>query len=108
MNDISFVGVEPSEALRAYADRKLVALADVASPTSSRLVITASRHSHSGDRFRAKIELVVRGATVIAGARQELADPYAAVDAAYDEAKRALQERSDRRGRHDRGATRRT
>jgi ribosome-associated translation inhibitor RaiA len=98
MSEISFVGLEPSDALRDYAQRKISTLVDPEQTFSSRVVLEADRHSHTGNRFRAKFELAVRGTTIVTGARGvPFADMYAAIDAAYDEAKRVLRERSARR-----------
>ena len=101
MMEISFVGLEPSDALREYAQRKVSALEHLDHLLTSRVVIEANRHSRTGEHFRVKFELGVRGSTLVTGALgPQYADPYAAIDATYDEAKRVLHERSDRR--HDR------
>jgi len=97
MNEVSFVGLDPSNALREYAQSKVATLVDESEPLPSRVVLEASHHSHHGHRFRAKFEVVVRGDTVVTGTRGEFTDPYAAIDSAYDEAKRAIRERAAKR-----------
>jgi len=91
MTEVSFVGLEPSDSLRDYAERKVSALVQEPEMQSCRVVLEANGHSRSGKRFRAKFEIVVPRQTIIVGAQGEAyADMYAAIDASFDDAKRAL------------------
>ena len=97
MNEVSFVGVQPSDAIRDYATKKIEALAREPSMRSCRVVLEAHRHAHLGQRFRAKYEVETLHTRVVVGAHGEpFSDPYAAIDAGYDEAKRALRDDASR------------
>ncbi len=97
MSEVSFVGLEPSDSIREYAERKAGALALEPELMSCRVVLEANHHSRGGKRFRAKFELVVPRQTIVVGASGEAQeDIYAAIDESFDEAKRALHEHAAR------------
>lgn len=105
MSQVSFVGLEPTDAIRAYAEQKVRALSREPDLRSCRVVLEAHHHAHAGSRFRAKFELDVPRQTLVVGAHGEaFGDPYAAIDAGYDDAKRALRDRASRRREQRRGA----
>jgi ribosome-associated translation inhibitor RaiA len=99
MTEVSFVGLQPSDAIRDHAARRVATLAHDPAMRSCRVVLEASHHSRFGNRFRAKYELAVRdGERLIVGARGHgFDDVYAAIDAGYDGAKRLLHEHVSRR-----------
>jgi ribosomal subunit interface protein len=93
MSDVTFVGLEPSDSLREYAERKAAALAQEPELMSCRVVLEANHHSRGGKRFRAKFEIDVPRQKIVVGASGEAhEDMYAAIDASFDDAKRALHE----------------
>ena len=97
MSDVTFVGLEPSDSIREYAERKAAALAHEPELMSCRVVLEGNSHSRGGKRFRAKFELDVPRQKLVVGASGEAyEDVYAAIDASYDEAKRALHEHAAR------------
>ncbi|HEY1954326.1 MAG TPA: HPF/RaiA family ribosome-associated protein [Polyangiaceae bacterium] len=94
---VAFVGLEPSDALRAYAIDKMSPLVEVADVMRCRVALEASNRHHAGARFRAKVEVEIPRSTVVVGARGEAyGDPYAAIDAATSDARRVLHERAAR------------
>ena len=98
MSQVSFVGLEPSDALRAHAEQKITALARDPEMRSCRVVLESHGHAHAGHRYRAKFEIEVPRDTLVIGSRGDAyGDPYAAIDAGYDEAKRAVREHAARR-----------
>lgn len=93
---VTFVGLEPSSAVREYALEKIAAILDE-DVTSCRVVLEAHQHAHAGARFRAKVEIDVPHARLVVGSRGEaFGDLYAAIDAASDDAKRSLRDHADR------------
>ena len=91
MTEVSFVGLDASDALREYAERKAAALVQEPEMQSCRVVLEANSHSKSGKRFRAKFEIVIPRQTIVVGAQGEaFEDMYAAIDASFDDAKRVL------------------
>lgn len=105
MTEVSFVGLEASESLREYAARKASSLVQEPELKSCRVVLEASNHSKVGKRFRAKVEIVVPRQTIVVGAQGEAyVDMYAAIDASFDDAKRALHDHAAKKRETIRGA----
>jgi ribosome-associated translation inhibitor RaiA len=93
VTEVAFVSVDASDAVRDYVTRKVEALARDPEMRSCRAVIEADHHGRSGKRFRVKLEIAVSHDTLVVGSHGEaFEDPYAAIDASYDAAKRALHE----------------
>jgi ribosome-associated translation inhibitor RaiA len=91
MTEVSFVGLEASDSLRDYAERKASALVQEPELQSCRVVLEANGHSKGGKRFRAKFEIVMPRQKIVVGAQGEAYDDmYAAIDASFDDAKRAI------------------
>jgi ribosomal subunit interface protein len=100
---VTFHGITPSEAIQRYVERKATKLDLMASNiVRCHVVIEAPhRHSREGRRYAVRIDVRVPGREVAIS--QELGDSeldaYAAIDRAFDEAKRRLREAVDvRRG----------
>jgi len=95
---ITFRDLPPSDALTAYVDKRAQKLDRFFDRiTSCRVAIEEPhRHSREGKRFRVRIDLTVPGEEIVVGhARgddESCEDAYAAVDAAFDHAKRRLEE----------------
>ena len=100
---VTFHGITPSEAIQRYVERKATKL-DLMAPNIVRchVVIEAPhRHSREGRRYAVRIDVRMPGREVAIS--RELGDSeqdaYAAIDEAFDEAKRRLREAVDvRRG----------
>jgi ribosome-associated translation inhibitor RaiA len=94
---IAFVGLEPSDAIYAYAVKKIEPIAHTRTVQSCRVVLEAQNHAHAGHRFRAKVEIHVPGAVLVVGSVGEaFADVYAAVDDAASSAMRVVHDRTKR------------
>jgi ribosome-associated translation inhibitor RaiA len=95
---IVFVGIEPSNVVRAHAVKKVGAVVTSDSEVRScRVVLEGNHHSHIGHRYRAKIELSVGRTALVVGSQGEaFTDLYAAIDAAVGDAKRVLHQRAAR------------
>jgi ribosome-associated translation inhibitor RaiA len=95
---ITFRGMPPSESLEAHVRRRAQKL-DRLYPrlTSCRVVVEVShRHHRQGKRYRVSIDMTVpRAELAVSHAPQDersLEDAHAAVDRAFDEAERELEE----------------
>jgi ribosome-associated translation inhibitor RaiA len=94
---IAFVGLEPSDAIYAYAVKKIEPVALTRTVQSCRVVLEVQNHAHAGRRFRAKVEVRVPGALLVVGSAGEaFADIYAAIDDAAVSASRVVHDRTKR------------
>ena len=84
---ITFHGIQHSEALSDYVQSKYAKLARFDHPHARVVIEQPHKSSHTGNAVRVRIDL---GSFVID--RQAEHDAYAAVDAAFDDAERALTE----------------
>jgi len=100
---VAFVGVEPTVALRDFVIAKIGSLLGK-NVLACRVVLEASHHSHTADRFRAKVEIDLPHRKIVVGSGDSFGDLYAAVDAAASDAKVALHEDSRRQRTHRREA----
>jgi len=94
---VAFVGVEPSDAIYDYAIKKIEPLTRAPAVQGCRIVLEAHKHSHAGNRFRAKIEIQVPRTVLVVGTTgEEFSDIYAAIDDATLDAMRVIHERAKR------------
>jgi putative sigma-54 modulation protein len=93
---ITFHGIQHSDALTDYVHKKSEKLSLREHGHCRVAIEQPHKSSHSGNAVRVRIDL---GALIVD--RQAEADAYAAVDAAFDDAERALREaaRRERSGR---------
>ena len=101
---VTFHGLPTSPALFDYVQRKAEKLQRLHRRiTRFRVAVEAAhKHQHAGGAFRVRIELgVPREALVVGGHRAEpQQDAYAAVDVAFDEARRMLRDHNTRTRGH--------
>ena len=77
---VTFRHIAPSEALKAYAEKRLTAVAElVPGATEAHITLSAQRHRH-----RQQAEITVHGAHSVLVARGQTDDLYAAIDFASD------------------------
>jgi cold shock CspA family protein/ribosome-associated translation inhibitor RaiA len=96
---ITFRDMKPSESMADYVKVRAGKLETFYGRlTSCRVVIEApsQRHHHKGKRFHVLIDLTVPGAELVVGRNPGEAlvheDPYASIDAAFDDAQRVLED----------------
>jgi ribosomal subunit interface protein len=95
---ITFRGFDSSETIASYVREKVDKLDTFFRRIVSCRVAVESphRHHHQGKRYRVRIDLVVPGGELVAGgspaADDRSTDAYAAVDDAFDDAGRVLQD----------------
>jgi ribosomal subunit interface protein len=95
---VTFHGIPHSDALEAYVRQRAAKLDTLFDRiTSCRIALEAPhQHAHSGRHYRIRIDLAVPGEKIaVTRAADEDAgneDPYAAVDKAFDDAGRQLQD----------------
>lgn len=97
-------GVDPSAAVAAHVERAAARLERYHQRITGCAVTLESssrHHRHDGGHYRVRIELSVPGQTLVIGRHPTknlgYADLHAAVDAAFDEARRRLQDHVQRR-----------
>jgi ribosomal subunit interface protein len=88
---ITFHGIQHSEALADYIQSKYAKLARFEHPHARVVIEQPHKSSHTGNTVRVRIDL---GALIVD--RESERDAYAAVDAAFDDAERALREEARR------------
>jgi len=77
---VTFRHVAPSDALRAYAEKRLMVLAEmVPGATEAHIILSAHKHRH-----RQEAEITVHGAHSLLVASSQTDDLYAAIDFATD------------------------
>ena len=83
---VTFRHVEPTEAIRAYAVRKLSHLAKfLKRPCLIHLILTVDKYRHRG-------EVTVKSGYLTASAQEETKDPYSVIDLLADKVERQLKE----------------
>jgi len=100
---MTFRGFEPTVALEDYVRRRAAKL-DRFSDRLAGINVNLERphaHKHRGRRFHVRIALTVPGATLVVARTRERdpssTDLYAAIDAAFDDAGRVLQDHTRKR-----------
>jgi len=88
---ITFHGIQHSEALTDYIQSKYAKLSRFEHPHARIAIEQPHKSHHTGNAVRVRIDL---GTLVVD--RQDERDAYAAVDAAFDDAERALREEARR------------
>ena len=88
---ITFHGIQHSEALADYVQSKYAKLSRFEHPHARVVIEQPHKSSHSGNAVRVRIDL----GSLVVDRRHDL-DAYAAVDAAFDDAERALKEEARR------------
>jgi len=99
---ITFRGIDGSPAIEDYVRRRAAKLETFSDRmTRCRVVVEAPHHRHlHGGSYRVRVEVTIPGADVVVGDRPSEApghrDLYAAIDDAFDDAGRVLQDRVKR------------
>ena len=99
---ITFRGIEGSPAIEEYVRRRSAKLETFSDRmTRCRVVVEAPNHRHlHGGSYRVRVEVTIPGADIVAGDRASAAhghrDLYAAIDDAFDDAGRVLQDQVKR------------
>ena len=88
---ITFHGIQHSEALADYVQSKYAKLSRFEHPHARIVIEQPHKSSHTGNAVRVRIDL----GTLIVD-RETDRDAYAAVDAAFDDAERVLREEARR------------
>jgi len=108
---ITYHGVEPSEALTALIESRVAQLERVCGSIQSMRVLVDAPHHHQrhGNHFRVRVEMTVAGGDIVVGhdvdehAGNE--DAYAAVRRAFDAARRCVTTAQSRRHGKERAHT---
>jgi len=96
---ITFHGIQHSEALSDYVQAKYAKLSRFEHPHARVVIEQPHKSSHTGNAVRVRIDL---GALIVD--REAEHDAYAAVDAAFDDAERVLREEARRQRNFRRSA----
>lgn len=102
MIQVTFRNVSPTDALRAYAERRANKLYELDSRITSLHVTIESPHKHHahGNAYRVVVEAHAPGHTIVSGHQRpddpRFRDAYAAIDDAVDDAVRRVHDARDK------------